>query len=59
MVVNHVTQEIHHVIPEMYLSAYMYFWNYMADNHVILETCFWNFCRYAISELHGMDYIPG
>jgi hypothetical protein len=40
MVINHIIPEIHHVIPEMHFCAFMYFRNYMADGHVILETCF-------------------
>jgi hypothetical protein len=38
MVLNHVILEICHVIPEMHFCAFMYFWDYMADDHVILET---------------------
>jgi hypothetical protein len=38
MVINHVSPEIHYVILEMHFCAFMYFRNYMADNHVILET---------------------
>ncbi len=40
MVVNHVIPEICYVIWEMNFCEFMYFWNYMADGHVILETCF-------------------
>jgi hypothetical protein len=39
MVVDHVIPKIYHVIPEMHVFAFIYFRYYMADNHVILETC--------------------
>ncbi len=57
MVVNHVIPEIHHVIREMSLSAFMYFQNYMDDDHVILETCFmkvWQVCNFGITWLSTM-----
>jgi hypothetical protein len=57
MVVNHAIPEIHHVILEMYLSAIMYFHNYMADNHVILETLFLEIsqvCNFGITCLSTM-----
>jgi hypothetical protein len=57
MVVIHVILEIHFVILEMYLSTYMYFRNYMADNHVILETCFMEIlqvCNFGITWLSTM-----
>ncbi len=38
MVVNHVILELHHVIPEIHVNAFMYSQNYMVDSHVILET---------------------
>jgi hypothetical protein len=40
MAVNNVNPEINYIIMEMRISAYMYCQNYMADSHVILETCF-------------------
>jgi hypothetical protein len=55
MVVNHVIPEIHQIIPEMNLSAYMFFGTtYMADNHVILEKCFMEIlqvCNFGITWL--------
>ncbi len=38
MVINHVIPNIHYAIPEMYFLAFLYFQDYMDDNHVILET---------------------
>ncbi len=40
MVANHVTPEIYHEIPEMHFCAFMYFRDYMDENHVIQEKCF-------------------
>jgi hypothetical protein len=40
MVINHAIPEIHYVILEIYFLVFIYFWNYMADDHVDLETCF-------------------
>ncbi len=37
MVVNHVIPEIHHVILEVHVSAFMYFQNCIADGQVIME----------------------
>ncbi len=39
MVINHVIPETHHVILEMYFLAFIYLRDYMADDHVIPETC--------------------
>jgi hypothetical protein len=40
MVVNQLNLEILYVILEMYFLAFLYFWDYMTDDHVILETSF-------------------
>ncbi len=40
MVVSHVIPEIHKIILEMHFSAFMYFWIFMAENHVILAISF-------------------
>jgi hypothetical protein len=53
MVVDHVIPEIHYLNPEMHFSAFMYFWNYMADGHVILETYFTEMLLVVMLELHG------
>jgi hypothetical protein len=59
MVVNHVILEIHHVMLEMHIPAFMYFQNYMADSHVILETCFTEIllvCNFRIKWLSIMQF---
>jgi hypothetical protein len=54
MVFNHVILEIHHVILVIHISAFMYFLNYMADGHVILETCFTEILQVCI---FGMTWL--
>jgi hypothetical protein len=57
MVINHVVPEIYHVIPEMYFCAFMYLRDYIADDHVILETCFTDnlqLCNVGITWLSTM-----
>jgi hypothetical protein len=38
MVFNHVIPEIHNVIPKIHVHEFLYFQNFMVDDHVILET---------------------
>ncbi len=57
MVVNNINPEIDYVIPEMRIYAFMLFWKYMADSHVIPETCFTEMllvCNFGITWLSTM-----
>jgi hypothetical protein len=59
MVVNHVIPEIYHAIPEMHFCAFMYFQDYMADNHVILEKCFTEIlqvCNFGMTWFSTMSF---
>jgi hypothetical protein len=60
MVVKNVIPEICHVILEMRFCAFMYFRNYMADDHVIMETCFTEIlqvCNFGMTWLSTLSFL--